>query len=100
MTINEEKTRNYVALIIVDSDKESSFDEVKDSIKAAITENSGKIAEEKFIGKKSCSYHIKKKATGIYYEVSFNAAPSAMPKINRLFNINTSILRALIDVAQ
>jgi len=92
-----ENTKAYSALFVIVPEKEETIDEVKGVISAVITENAGEIVKENLIGKKALAYPIKKKTEGIYYEVDFNAAPGAVTKLTRQFNINTSILRALID---
>lgn len=95
-----EKTRAYEGLFIITPDREESIEESKNSINAIISDNSGEIVKENMMGKKKLAYPIKKKKEGIYYEVTFDALPSSIANMTRLFRINTDILRALIDKAQ
>jgi small subunit ribosomal protein S6 len=94
-----DELKNYSGLFIIASDKEESIDDVKNSINAIITENSGKIEKDKLIGKRELATPIKKKKTGIYYQVSFSAKPGDVPKMTRQFRITNSIMRSLIDRA-
>lgn len=91
------KANSYSGLFIISPDKEDAIDEVKKDITSIIGDNTGSIVKENMMGKKTLSYPIKKKAAGIYYEVNFTAPPEAVSKMMRLFRINTSILRTLID---
>ncbi|HNX90743.1 MAG TPA: 30S ribosomal protein S6 [Candidatus Omnitrophota bacterium] len=100
MTETKEKLKAYSALIIIATDKENVLDDVKKDIKAIITDNSGEVTEEKAMGKRNLTYPINKKPSGIYYEVNFNAMPTAIVKISWQFRINGSIMRALIDIAK
>lgn len=92
-----EKTRSYTGLFIIDPDKEGSMDDVKNGIKAVFNDNSASIAGEKMSGRKALAYPIMKKSEGIYYEVTFTVLPEKVAKIRRQFQINTNIMRTLID---
>ncbi len=93
-----EKVRSYTGLFIITPEKLEEIDDVKRSITAVISDNSGKILKDNMIGKKNLAYPIKKNKNGIYYEVTFSAMPESILKIQRMFNINTDILRSLIDL--
>lgn len=97
MEIKTEETRKYSALFIIAPEKEDAVDEVKNKINAIISENSGKVIKENATKKKTLASLVKKRSSGIYYEVTFNALPRDVSKMSRLFRINTDILRALID---
>ncbi|MDD4956975.1 MAG: 30S ribosomal protein S6 [Candidatus Omnitrophica bacterium] len=88
---------SYSGLFIVTPEKEEAIDEIKGCITSIITENSGNIVKENMMGKRTLAYPIKKKATGIYYEVTFTAPPESVGDMMRLFRINTDILRTLIE---
>jgi small subunit ribosomal protein S6 len=95
-----EKTRSYSGLFIIVPEKEDGIDEVKKNISSVISENSGNIVKETMMGKKPLAYPIKKRAAGIYYEITFTALPEAVSSMMRQFRINTDILRTLIDRAE
>ncbi len=92
------EVRKYSGLFIIVPEKEDTIDEVKNGINAVITENSGKIEKENMIGKKKLAYLIRKKDTGIYYQVAFSAEPADVLEMMKQFRINTSIMRALVDL--
>lgn len=92
-----EKTRSYSGLFIIVPEKAETMDELKNSIGSVISDNSGKVEAENMIGKKALAYPIKKKAQGVYYEVTFTAPPASVEKMMKQFRINTDILRTLID---
>lgn len=94
---NMENKISYSGLFIVTPEKEEAIDEIKGCITSIITENSGNIVKENMMGKRTLAYPIKKKATGIYYEVTFTAPPESVGDMMRLFRINTDILRTLIE---
>jgi len=94
-----ENTKTYSGLFIITPDKEASIDALKEDIGAVISENSGEISETKLIGKKRLAYPINKKTEGIYLEVLFIAPTKAIAKLVRQFQINTDILRTLVNVA-
>lgn len=93
-----EKVRSYTGLFIITPEKLEAIDDVKRSITAVISDNSGKILKDNVIGKKNLAYPIRKNNNGIYYEVTFSLVPESISKIQRMFNINTDILRSLIDL--
>ena len=95
-----EKTRTYSALFIVNADKEEEMGGIENEIKAIISDNSGKIVEEKPALKKRLAYPMDKKVDGGYYEVTFAANPAAIEKITQLCNINTGIIRTIINVVK
>ncbi|MBD3427217.1 MAG: 30S ribosomal protein S6 [Candidatus Omnitrophica bacterium] len=92
-----ENTRSYSGLFIIIPEKQDSLDEMKQVINSVITENAGNIVKENMMGKRTLAYPIKKKEEGIYYEVTFDAAPESIAQMMKLFRINTDILRTLID---
>ncbi|MBU0683533.1 MAG: 30S ribosomal protein S6 [Candidatus Omnitrophota bacterium] len=92
-----EKARSYTGLFIIVPEKQDEIGEVKNGISLVIGENTGKIVKENMIGKRKLAYPIKKKNDGVYYEVTFTALPKSVTKMRKLFQINTDILRTLID---
>ena len=93
----ENTKRSYSGLFIIIPEKQESIDEMKKVIASIITDNSGNIVKESMMGKRVLAYPIKKRAEGIYYEVIFDAPPASVSRMMRDFQINTDILRALID---
>ena len=93
----EKTTRSYLGLFIIVPEKQDSMDEMKKVISSVIADNSGSVVKENMVGKKTLAYPIKKKTEGIYYEVTFDAAPETISGMMTEFRINTDILRTLID---
>lgn len=91
------KVRSYSGLFIIASEKENEVPEITKSITSTISENDGKILHENVVGKKKLAYPIEKKSEGIYYEVSFDILPDKLANIKRQFEINTNLLRTIID---
>ncbi len=92
-----ENMKSYSGLFIVTPEKEEAIDAVKESIGSVISSNSGNVVDVNVIGKKKLTYPIRKQTEGIYIEVLFDATTESISKIMRQFQINTDILRALID---
>lgn len=92
-----EKLRSYSGLFIIVPEKEESVSEITKSIAGIINENGGKVVQENVVGKKKLSYPIEKKSEGIYYEISFSIPPEKVSNIKRQFEINTNLLRTIID---
>ena len=92
-----EKSRSYSGLFIIFPEKQEEIDQVKRKIGSIITDNSGNVEKEDMVGKRTLAYPIKKRSEGIYYEVVFTAMPSGVAKMMKEFQINTDIMRALID---
>ncbi|MGB2630011.1 MAG: 30S ribosomal protein S6 [Candidatus Omnitrophota bacterium] len=91
-----ENVNSYSGLFIITPEKVDSVEDVKKSIHSVITENSGNIVKTNMLGKKTLAYPINKKTEGVYCEVIFDAPPEAVAAMNRLFQINNDLLRALI----
>ncbi len=92
-----ENTQSYSGLFIINPEMLESVEDVTGKIKAIINDNSGEVVEENVMGKKALSYPISKKSEGIYYEIVFNAKSESIVNIMRQCNINTNIMRTLID---
>ncbi|MBF0216157.1 MAG: 30S ribosomal protein S6 [Candidatus Omnitrophica bacterium] len=93
-----EKSRKYTGLFMLDPDKEPVVNEVTGGIKAIVMENAGNVIDEKVLGKRRLTYPVQKKNEAIYYNLAFEAVPSAITKISRLCNINTNIMRTIISL--
>ncbi len=93
-----ENIKKYSGLFIIIPEKVDSIDEVKSGISAVIGEHSGKIVSDTLIGKKTLAYPIKKRKEAVYYEVTFTAIPTDVPRMMKKFRINTDILRTLVDI--
>ena len=91
-----ENVNSYSGLFIIIPEKADSVEDVQKSIHSIITEHSGNITKTNMLGKKTLAYPINKKTEGVYCEVIFDAPPQAITAMDRLFQINTDLLRAII----
>jgi small subunit ribosomal protein S6 len=66
------------------------------AIKAVITSNDGEITAEKEWGRRRLAYPIQDQSEGIYHILRFSLAPDQLPKLDRHFKLNESVLRALV----
>lgn len=76
--------------VLLDNEVENIFSKFRD----LITENGTIIAEEKW-GSKALSYPIKKKKTGFYFLIEFEAEPTFIQKLETEYKRNEDILRYL-----
>jgi small subunit ribosomal protein S6 len=95
-----DKKVSYSTLFLIVPEKEDSIDEVKNTLNTVFVDNGCQIDKETLIGKKKLAYPIRKKTEGIYYEVDFKAEPTAIARLTRQFNINTDLLRFLMDKSE
>ncbi|MBD3296489.1 MAG: 30S ribosomal protein S6 [Candidatus Omnitrophica bacterium] len=95
-----DKKISYSTLFLIVPEKEESIDELKNTLNTVFIDNGCQIEKETLMGKKKLAYPIKKKTEGIYYEVDFKAEPGAIASLTRQFNINTDLLRVLIDKSE
>ena len=89
--------KSYMGLFIISPDKKDSLGDVRTSIGAVISDNSGKVVKETEMGEKKLGHAIRKKKEGVYYEVSFTAPSGSIARMMRQFSINTDILRTIIS---
>lgn len=64
-------------------------------IKETITSNGGEILEIEDWGRKRLAYQVKKSKIGYYSIFRFNSLPDLIPKLERYYQLDESILRYL-----
>jgi small subunit ribosomal protein S6 len=64
-------------------------------IKETITTNGGEILEIEDWGRKRLAYQIKKSKIGYYSIFRFNSLPDLIPKLERYYQLDESVLRYL-----
>jgi len=64
-------------------------------IKETITSNGGEILEIEDWGRKRLAYQVKKSKIGYYTIFRFNSFPDLIPKLERYYQLDESILRYL-----
>jgi len=64
-------------------------------VKETITTNGGEILEIEDWGRKRLAYQVKKSKIGYYTIFRFNSTPDLVPKLERYYQLDESILRYL-----
>ena len=64
-------------------------------VKETITTNGGEILEIEDWGRKRLAYQVKKSKIGYYIIFRFNSLPDLVPKLERYYQLDESILRYL-----
>lgn len=89
--------RKYEIMFIVKPTlDEASIKKVFEDTKKLLQEHQATILEEKEMGQRDLAYEIKKHKTGYYYLLTVEAPREAIEEFNRIINISTDIIRALV----
>lgn len=89
--------RKYEIMFIVKPTlDEASIKKVFEDTKKLLQEHQATILEEKEMGQRDLAYEIKKHKTGYYYLLTVEAPREAIEEFNRIVNISTDIIRALV----
>ena len=89
--------RKYEIMFIVKPTlDEASIKKVFEDTKKLLQEHQATILEEKEMGQRDLAYEIKKHKTGYYYLLTIEAPREAIEEFNRIINISTDIIRALV----
>lgn len=89
--------RKYEIMFIVKPTlDEASIKKVFEDTKKLLQDNKATILEEKEMGQRDLAYEIKKHKTGYYYLLTVEAPREAIEEFNRIINISTDIIRALV----
>ena len=93
-----EKINNYYeSLFIVDvADGEEAAKATVEKFVGIINDNAETVVEVAEWGKRRLAYPINDKPEGYYVVVTFKAAPEFPAELERLFNIDESILRSVL----
>ena len=66
-----------------------------EKVKETITTNDGEILEVEDWGRKRLAYQVKKSKIGYYSIFRFNSSPELIPRLERYYQLDESILRYL-----
>ena len=92
----ENAINSYETLFITDiSAGEEAAKATIDKFTALISANAAEVIEVSEWGKKRLAYPINDKPEGAYTVVTFKAAPSFISELERLFNIDETVMRSL-----
>lgn len=65
-------------------------------VEEVISKNKGSVEKKEKWGKKSLAYEIKGRKEGFYFWLNFKIEPKAISELNKVYQLNSSILRHLI----
>ena len=88
--------RVYESAILINAALEDeTIKNLIDKVKETITSNGGEILEIEDWGRKRLAYQVKKSKIGYYSIFRFNSLPDLIPKLERIYQLDESILRYL-----
>lgn len=92
----DKKVQSYETIFVVDTTKgDEVVKTVVEKFTALISAN-GEITQVNDWGKRKLAYPINDRTEGYYTLVYFNSEPSFASELERLYNINENVLRALV----
>ena len=83
------------AIIINNEITEEQRNTVIEKVKNYILEN-GTITEEQDLGEKRLAYEVNKHNKGYYYLIKFNAKPTSISELERIYRITDEILKFIV----
>ena len=90
------KTQVYEsAVLIIASLEDDQIGNITNRIKETITSNGGEVQEIEDWGRKRLAYVVKKSKIGYYLIFRYNSSPDIVSKLERLFQLDESVLRYL-----
>jgi len=88
--------RVYESAILINAALEDeTIKSLIEKVKETITSNGGEILEIEDWGRKRLAYQVKKSKIGYYSIFRFNSLPDLIPKLERFYQLDESILRYL-----
>ena len=88
--------RVYESAILINAALEDeTIKSLIEKVKETITSNGGEILEIEDWGRKRLAYQVKKSKIGYYSIFRFNSLPDLIPKLERFYQLDDSILRYL-----
>jgi small subunit ribosomal protein S6 len=88
--------RVYESAILINAALEDeTIKSLIEKVKETITSNGGEILEIEDWGRKRLAYQVKKSKIGYYSIFRFNSLPDLVPKLERFYQLDESILRYL-----
>jgi small subunit ribosomal protein S6 len=88
--------RVYESAILINAALEDeTIKSLIEKVRETITSNGGEILEVEDWGRKRLAYQVKKSKIGYYSIFRFNSLPDLIPKLERFYQLDESILRYL-----
>jgi small subunit ribosomal protein S6 len=90
------KTQVYESAVLINASLEDEqIGNITNRIKETITSNGGEVQEIEDWGRKRLAYVVKKSKIGYYLIFRYNSSPDIVSKLERLFQLDESVLRYL-----
>ena len=90
------KTQVYESAVLLNASLEDDqIGNITNRIKETITSNGGEVQEIEDWGRKRLAYVVKKSKIGYYLIFRYNSSPDIVSKLERLFQLDESVLRYL-----
>ena len=87
-------TRVYESAILINAAlDDEAIKSLIGKVKETITSNGGEILEIEDWGRKRLAYQVKKSKIGYYSIFRFNSTPDLIPKLERFYQLDETILR-------
>ena len=91
------ETRTYELVYVLPPElRDLELENAQQEVLQAIDRNDGKIVFENSWGMRKLAYPIEKKTEGHYTMLHVDLAPASVVEIERLLNLNESVMRYLI----
>jgi small subunit ribosomal protein S6 len=89
--------KQYECTVIIDGGlQDDAIASAMELVKKTITDKGGVINSVLEVGRRKMAYLIRKSSIGYYAHIEFDAAPSAIAEIERVFRYEDALLRFLI----
>ncbi|HZV12760.1 MAG TPA: 30S ribosomal protein S6 [Candidatus Kapabacteria bacterium] len=75
--------------------EDSAIEQLVTRVNEFISQNGGQIGEQEHIGRRRLIYPIKKRTSGYYYGVRFNASAELVGRLEKMYVLEEQILRFL-----
>lgn len=86
----------YETIMIINNEiAERQRNNIITKVKKYILEN-GTITEEQDLGEKILAYEVNKHKKGYYYSIKFNAKPTSISELERIYRITDEILKFIV----
>ena len=86
----------YETIFIINPNvEENALNELTEKFSALIN-NDGKVESVEELGKKKLAYEIKKNSEGIYVLINFEAAPSLIKELERVYRITDEVIKFIV----
>ena len=86
----------YETIFIVNPNVEEAGVKALEEKFSNIINNAGKVESVEELGKKKLAYEIKKNSEGIYVLINFEAEPSLIKELERVYRITDEVIKFIV----